>query len=161
MARPRKPESELKRPRRITAPDGSAIRPRGRPCKPESERKTRPSRAKPRSIKPEVKKPLTLEANMVQLPLEQVKRLLDPSPQPLPHDAEVEIGNLTPLEYALRVMNDPREAKERRDRLCVAAMPFVHVKKGEGGKREAAAEKAEKLSTGKFAAAPAPLRAVK
>lgn len=157
MARPRKPESELKRPRRITFPDGTAIRPKGRP------RKDAPKiivvESKPEPIKVETVKPLT-EA-MIQLPVEQLKRIIDPSPQPLPPDADVVIGNLTPLEYALQVMNDPREPKERRDRLCVAAMPFVHVKKGEGGKREKAAEKAEKLSTGKFAATPAPLRAVK
>lgn len=73
----------------------------------------------------------------------------------------IPLENLTPLEYALQVMNNPNEPKERRDRLCVAILPFCHVKRGEGGKREAAADKAEKLSTGKFAAAPAPLRAVK
>jgi len=161
MARPRKPESELKSPRRIKTPDGVAVRPRGRPRKPESELKIRPSRAKPRVIKPETKKPLTLEANMVQMPVEQLKRMLDPSPQPLPPDAEVEIGNMTPLEYALQVMNDPREPKERRDRLCVAILPFCHVKKGESGKRESAKDDANKAGTGKFSTIPAPLRAVK
>lgn len=134
MARPKKPDNELTRPRTLKTSDGKAVLPKGRPPK---------------------------SGVTVQLPVAELKQLLDPSPQPLPVDADVIIENLTPLEYALRVMNDPREAKERRDRLCVAAMPFVHVKKGEGGKREAAAEKAEKLSTGKFAAAPAPLRAVK
>lgn len=134
MARPKKPDNELTRPRTLKTSDGKAVLPKGRPPK---------------------------SGVTVQLPVAELKQLLDPSPQPLPADADVIIENLTPLEYALRVMNDPREAKERRDRLCVAAMPFVHVKKGEGGKREAAAEKAEKLSTGKFAAAPAPLRAVK
>ena len=134
MARPKKPDNELTRPRTLKTPEGKAVLPKGRPPK---------------------------SGVTVQLPVAELKQLLDPSPQPLPADADVIIENLTPLEYALRVMNDPREAKERRDRLCVAAMPFVHVKKGEGGKREAAAEKAEKLSTGKFAAAPPPLRAVK
>ena len=134
MARPKKPDNELTRPRTLKTSDGKPVLRKGRPPK---------------------------SGVTVQLPVAELKQLLDPSPQPLPADADVIIENLTPLEYALRVMNDPREAKERRDRLCVAAMPFVHVKKGEGGKREAAAEKAEKLSTGKFAAAPPPLRAVK
>lgn len=134
MARPRKPDDQLTRPRTLKSPDGKPVLRKGRPPK---------------------------QGATVQLPVEQIKRLLDPSPQPLPPDAEVEIGNLTPLEYALRVMNDPREPKERRDRLCVAILPFMHTKKGESGKREAAAEKAEKVSTGKFASAPAPLRAIK
>lgn len=134
MARPRKPDDQLTRPRTIKTQDGKPVLRKGRPPK---------------------------QGATLQLPVEQIKRLLDPSPQPLPPEAEVEIGNLTPLEYALRVMNDPREPKERRDRLCVAILPFCHVKQGEGGKREKAAEKAEKLSTGKFSAAPAPLRAVK
>lgn len=134
MARPKKPDDQLKAPRRLKTADGKPLLPKGRPPK---------------------------SGVTVQMPVVDLKRLLDPSPQPLPPDAEVEVGNLTPLEYALRVMNDPREPKERRDRLCVAAMPFVHTKKGESGKREAAAEKAEKVSTGKFASAPAPLRAIK
>lgn len=134
MARPRKPDDQLTRPRTLKSPDGKPVLRKGRPPK---------------------------QGATLQLPVEQIKRLLDPSPQPLPPDAEVEIGNLTPLEYALRVMNDPREPKERRDRLCVAAMPFVHTKKGEGGKREAAAEKANKASTGgKFATPSAPKLAV-
>jgi phage terminase small subunit len=129
MARPKKPDDQLTRPRTLKTPDGKPVLRKGRPPK---------------------------SGATVQLPVEQIKRLLDPSPQPLPPDADVEIGNLTPLEYALTVMNDPREPKERRDRLCVAAMPFVHVKMGEGGKREKAAGKAETASKGKFAPATAP-----
>lgn len=134
MARPKKPDDQLKAPRRLKTADGKPLLPKGRPPK---------------------------AGVTVQMPVVQLKQLLDQSPQPLPPDADVEIGTLTPLEYALTVMNDPREPKERRDRLCVAAMPYVHAKIGEGGKREKAAAKAEKLSVGKFAAAPPPLRAVK
>lgn len=72
-----------------------------------------------------------------------------------------QLENLTPLEYALSVMNNPNEPKDRRDRLCVAILPFMHTKLGEGGKRESAAEKANNVSKGKFAAATAPkLKAV-
>lgn len=134
MARPKKPDDQLKAPRRLKTADGKPLLPKGRPPK---------------------------GGVTVQMPVVELKRLLDPSPQPLPPDANVEIGNMTPLEYALNVMNDPREPKERRDRLCVAAMPFVHVKKGEGGKREKAVENANKVSQGKFASATAPkLKAV-
>ena len=135
MARPKKPDDQLKAPRRLKTPDGKPLLPKGRPPK---------------------------AGVTVQLPVSELKQMLGATP-PLPPipDAEVEMTSFTPLEYALYVMNDPRQPAERRDRLAVAAMPFVHVKQGEGGKRDKAAEKAEKLSVGKFAAAPAPLRAVK
>ena len=125
MARPRKPDDQLKAPRRIKTDDGKPVLPKGRPPKAVSELKA-----------------------IVE---EKLRQEINPSP----------IENLTPLEYGLQVMNNPNEAKERRDRLCIALLPFMHHKLGEGGKREKAAEKAEKLSTGKFAAAQPPLRAVK
>lgn len=121
MARPRKPDDQLKAPRRLKTPDGKPVLPKGRPPKAMLELK--------------------------KLVDEKLRMAENPEP----------IGNLTPLEYALKVMNDPNEPKERRDRLCVAAMPFVHTKKGEGGKREKAAENANKVAAGgKFATATAP-----
>jgi phage terminase small subunit len=36
------------------------------------------------------------------------------------------VGELTPLEYMLRVINDPSAAQTRRDRLAVAAAPYLH-----------------------------------
>lgn len=46
--------------------------------------------------------------------------------------------NLTPLEYMLSVMNSPAEDKARRDRMAVAAAPYVHARAAdaEGGKKE-------------------------
>ena len=71
-------------------------------------------------------------------------------------------GVKTPLEYALGIMNDNTQDEARRDRMAVAALPFVHMKKGEGGKKEQLAESANKVGSGKFAAASPPqLRAVK
>jgi phage terminase small subunit len=35
-------------------------------------------------------------------------------------------GNGTPLEYMLRVLNDPDASPSRRDRMAVAAAPYVH-----------------------------------
>lgn len=158
MPRPRKPESELTRPRTLRTEDGRAARSRGRPKQPKVEIITNgdvpPIKASP---EPQVKVTLT-----------DLKSLLAMTGNPPPAttvkspDGEiVERTNFTPLEYALHVMNDPSAPREQRDRLAIAALPFVHVKRGEGGKREAAADKAEKLSTGKFSATPAPLRAVK
>lgn len=62
----------------------------------------------------------------------------------------------TPLEYMLAVMNDPDADKGRRDRLAVAAAPYLHPKKGEGGKKEELGGKADRAARGKFAAAAPP-----
>lgn len=140
MARPRKPESELKTPRRIKTPDGQPIRPKGRPRKDGTIKVTETA----------FKNLVAAAGTQMSLPL-----------PPLPSGEPVAMTNFTPLEYALHVMNDPREPKERRDRLAVAAMPFVHTKKGEGGKREKTADDANKAATGKFSTIAAPLRAVK
>jgi phage terminase small subunit len=56
----------------------------------------------------------------------------------------------------LRVINDPTIDAGRRDRMAVAAAPYVHVKKGEGGKKDTVAANASKASGGKFAPAGAP-----
>lgn len=70
---------------------------------------------------------------------------------------------LEPLEYALRVMNDPKEPKDRRDRLCIAAMPFLHPRKGEAGtgKKDEQAARAKIAGAGRFASGRAPLKMVK
>lgn len=65
----------------------------------------------------------------------------------------------TPLDYMLSVMNDPAADKSRRDRMAIAAAPFVHGKadveqEGKKAQRQAAAEQA--VSAGKFAVRPAP-----
>jgi len=61
-----------------------------------------------------------------------------------------------PLDYMLRVINDPAIDAGRRDRMAVAAAPYVHGKVGEGGKREKVQASATKASGGKFAPAEAP-----
>lgn len=70
---------------------------------------------------------------------------------------------VTPLEFMLRVMNDPNEPGERRDRCAIAAAPYVHSRKGEAGsgKKETAAEKARLAASGKFAAGRPPLKVIK
>lgn len=62
----------------------------------------------------------------------------------------------TPLEYLLAVMNDPAVDQERRDRLAIAAAPFVHPRAGAAGKKDERAERAKAVGTGKFAPPPAP-----
>ena len=53
--------------------------------------------------------------------------------------------NMTPLEYMLHVMNDPVVDPIRRDRMAVAAAPFVHPKADTvmAGKKQAAEEEAK------------------
>lgn len=36
---------------------------------------------------------------------------------------------MTPLEYMVEVMRDPQAEKERRDRMAVAAAPYIHERK--------------------------------
>lgn len=66
--------------------------------------------------------------------------------------------NLDPLAYMLRVMNDPGAEPERRDRLAIAAAPFVHPRANETklGKKEEQAERAKAAGSGRFAPPPPP-----
>ena len=69
---------------------------------------------------------------------------------------------LTPLEFMLRVLNDPNADKELRARMAIAAAPYVHPKAGEGkGKKNDQADRAKKAGAGKFAQGKAPFRVVK
>jgi hypothetical protein len=47
-------------------------------------------------------------------------------------------AGITPLEYMLGVLNDPAADAARRDRMAVAAAPFVHPRAEMAGKKEAA-----------------------
>src|SRR5690242_1425804 len=67
-------------------------------------------------------------------------------------------GNLTPLEYMLSVMNNPAAHPERRDRMAVAAAPYVHGRADAQalGKKEKQQERAKEASRGRFAPRPTP-----
>ena len=68
----------------------------------------------------------------------------------------------TPLDYMLRVMNDTSADETRRDRMAIAAAPFMHARK-EGaapGKKDEKQGKAEKVAGGKYGTGRAPLRVV-
>ncbi len=53
-------------------------------------------------------------------------------------------GRISPLDYMLSVMNDPGVDDARRDRMAIAAAPYVHVRAADAkpGKKEAAEEAA-------------------
>jgi hypothetical protein len=53
-------------------------------------------------------------------------------------------GRLSPLDYMLAVMNDPDVDPARRDRMAIAAAPYVHVRVADAkpGKKEEAEQAA-------------------
>lgn len=52
------------------------------------------------------------------------------------------------------------EATSLQVRAAIAAVQYTHTKKGDGGIKDEAADKAKKAAGGKFKAAPAPLKLV-
>lgn len=85
-----------------------------------------------------------------------------PPEVPADIEAEAKLENKDPLTYMLDVMNSPGAEKERRDRMAIAAAPFVHSRKGEGkGKKEEKADRAKQAGAGKFAPSKPPLALVK
>lgn len=66
-----------------------------------------------------------------------------------------------PLDFLRAVWKGEVDANATQVRAAQAALPFVHQKLGEGGKKGQRQEAAKSASKGKFAAAPPPLRAVK
>ena len=69
---------------------------------------------------------------------------------------------MTPLEYMLNVMNDDDVEDTRRDRMAMAAAPYVHARASDvvPGKKEQKQEAAEKVAAGKFAPRSGPRLAV-
>jgi hypothetical protein len=139
----------------------------GRPRKPDSEL------SRPRQKKPAAKKPVEKDGWVM---IESVEALIDSvkaedakSKKPrsttkktttISNDEKIEekiIENdkkiakkLTPLEFALQVMNDETQEDARRDRMAIAALPFMHMKKGDGGKKESEKDNAHAAVKGKF-----------
>lgn len=62
----------------------------------------------------------------------------------------------TPLEYMLSVMNDADADEARRDRMAIAAAPFVHSRAVDVGKKDAKQDAASKVMQNRFAVPPAP-----
>ena len=91
-------------------------------------------------------------------------------PEGTGHGFEVDVpGSLdglksgyTPLQFLEAAMREPLLDIKERIRASIAAAQYVHVKKGEGGKKDVAQEAAEKTSSGsKFTPAAPPLKRVK
>lgn len=81
-----------------------------------------------------------------------------------PSDTQKEASepNMMPLDYMLKIMRDPNTDEATRNRMAIAAAPFVHPRAGEAkGKKEEKADRAKAASSGKFAAGRAPLSVVK
>ena len=68
--------------------------------------------------------------------------------------------NKTPIEYMLDVMNDPKADNERRDRMAMAAAPFIHKKAGDAGKKDERGDAARKAVAGKFQPGAPPAKVV-
>jgi len=82
-----------------------------------------------------------------------------PPPDDPVFDGEVLPAKLSPLEYMLEVMNNRKAEADRRDRMAVAAAPYVHGKMGEQGKKAAKDAAAAAVGGGsRFSAAPPPRR---
>lgn len=69
----------------------------------------------------------------------------------------------TPLEYMLSVMNNPDEDGLRRDKMAMAAAPYVHARAADvaPGKKEQKQAAAEEVAGGRFAPRQGPRLAVK
>ena len=71
--------------------------------------------------------------------------------------------NITPLDYMLKVMNDPKAPIDTRCRMAGMAAPYCHLRKGYEGddKKKQAVDRAAVASKGKFAAGRTPIALVK
>lgn len=93
-------------------------------------------------------------------PIPDAKTGLEP---PASQPESTEDKQPTPLDYMLEVMRDPAADAARRDRMAIAAAPFMHPRKepvGQG-KREKAEKDAADAAGGRFGARAAPLKLVK
>lgn len=68
---------------------------------------------------------------------------------------------LDPLDYMLQILNDPKADPELRARMAIAAAPFIHPRKGDGGAKNDKADRAKVAGAGKFAPSKPPLKMVK
>ncbi len=72
-------------------------------------------------------------------------------------DAPAGAGDgITPLSYMLAVLNDPDADASRRDRMAVAAAPYLHPRTADTGAKAERQSAAAKAATGRFATPPSP-----
>lgn len=86
----------------------------------------------------------------------------------LPEDEESDGEFLTclpdtqdPLEWLLALMNEPRAKVFDRRNAAQTAMPYVHGKKGDQGKKEAKEDAAKEVGKGKYSQGKPPLSVVR
>jgi len=70
------------------------------------------------------------------------------------------LAHTDPKVFLLALMNDLQADVKLRADAAKALMPFMHQKRGEGGKKEEQADKAKKAAGGRFSSAPPPLKLV-
>lgn len=95
-------------------------------------------------------------ASMEGKPIEMHKPLpLPKNPADLPEPILAEHFT-DPADFLRAVMNCTKLDHDARKDAAKALMPYVHVKKGEGGKKDAKDEAAKSAAKGRFGAAAAP-----
>lgn len=70
------------------------------------------------------------------------------------------LAHKDPKVFLLALMNDLKADVKLRADAAKALMPFMHTKLGDVGKKDEKAQAAKKASSGKFGAAPPPLKLV-
>ncbi|MFR0673156.1 terminase small subunit [Enterobacterales bacterium AW_CKDN230030176-1A_HGKHYDSX7] len=115
-----------------------------------------------KSVKADVKAPLTKPAKQ-PAPVEPdpADAGEPPEPEPAGFDLAQVLLHRDPRDFLLSVMNDMATEPKLRVDAAKALMPFMHQRKGEGGKKEQAKEKAAEVGAGKFGTRRGPLKAVK
>lgn len=75
---------------------------------------------------------------------------LGDEPGPAGFDLAKALTHADPKDFLLAVMNDMGTEPKLRVDAAKALMPFVHQRRGEGGKKEQAKDKAKEAAAGKF-----------
>lgn len=75
-------------------------------------------------------------------------------------DVQAAIMHSDPKQFLLVAMNDGAAPAKLRIEAAKALLPFMHERKGEGGKKDARADAAKAAAAGRFGAPPAPPRLV-
>ena len=73
------------------------------------------------------------------------------APEPDPESDLMDGTKREPLEFLELVLNTPGAPLKDRIRAAIAAAQYRHTKKGDGGKKEEAADKAKRAAGGRFA----------
>jgi hypothetical protein len=79
-----------------------------------------------------------------------------PKAIPAPEVPGTSAPDQTPLDYMLSVIRDPKASTSRRDRMALAAAPYLHSKVEYGSLKAQRQKAAHKTAGGKFGAAAAP-----